>query len=208
METINEIIKIWNDNKVTYCEMDFSCGGDSMNEWSFTFYTDDDTIVNDDLYQYFDDEVFKRVDFYVNSDGHYLGENGIVHIEMNNGGDDFEYSKNAQSEWSETISSEILIKLTDEQVEFIRLNVADFNGGFDEGVNVNYKRDFVMTDKLEKLEKELLDLIENTTTHFTPNTDDELQEYHRFETEDDLVNENNELVITIHNEVYIYTDSE
>lgn len=208
MKTINEIIKIWNDNKVTYCEMEFSCGGDSMNDWSFTFYTDDDTIVNDDLYCYFDDEVFKRVDFYINSDGHYLGEHGIVHIEMNNEGDEFEYSKNAQSEWSETISSEILIKLTDEQAEFIRLNVADFNGGFDEGVNVNYKRDFIMTDKLEKLEKELLDLIENTTTHFTPNTEDELQEYFRFETEDDLVNENNELVITIHNEVYIYTDSE
>lgn len=208
MKTINEIIKIWNDNKVTYCEMDFSCGGDSMNEWEFVFYTDDDTIVNDDLHDYFDDEVFKRVDFYVNSDGHYLGEYGKVHIELNDEGDDFEYSKNAQSEWSETISSEILIKLTDEQAEFIRLNVADFNGGFDEGVNVNYKRDFIMTDKLEKLEKELLDLIENTTTHFTPNTEDELQEYFRFETEDDLVNENNELVITIHNEVYIYTDSE
>lgn len=204
-----DTIKLWNEKNIKYCEMEFSCGGDSMNDYTFTYFTEADSFHDSDLDNYFDNEVYHNVNFYVNSDGHYLGENGIVHIELDDEGENFTYSKSAQSEWTETIDSELLIQLTDEQAEFIRKNVSDINGGFDEGVNINYSRNFIMTDREEELQKEIELLVEGDTAHFEPNTDEEMQEWYRYESnENNIVNDKNELVINMHNDYYMYTDSE
>lgn len=209
METI-EVIKIWKEKKITHCEMEFSCGGDSMNDYSFRYFTEDGSFKDGELTDsYFDNEVYRHIDFYVNSDGHYLGEQGIVYIEIDDSGDDFTYSKSAQSEWSESIENELYIQLTDEQVEFIRKNVSNINGGYDEGVNINYSRSFIMTDREEEIQKELELLIEGKTANFEPETDEELQEWYRFESGEFIsINENNQLLINMRNEIYLYTDSE
>jgi hypothetical protein len=66
-----------------------------------------------------------------------------------------------------------------------------------------------MTDREEELQKELELLIEGDTAHFEPNIDEEMQEWYRYETnEDNIVNDKNELVIIMHNDYYMYTDSE
>ena len=204
-----DTIKLWNEKNIKYCEMEFSCGGDSMNDYTFTYFTEADSFHDSDLDNYFDNEVYHNVNFYVNSDGHYLGENGIVHIALDDDKENFTYSKSAQSEWTETIDSELLIQLTDEQAEFIRKNVSDINGGYDEGVNINYSRNFIMTDREEELQKEIELLVEGDTAHFEPKIDEEMQEWYRYETnEDNIVNDKNELVIIMHNDYYMYTDSE
>jgi hypothetical protein len=138
-----------------------------------------------------------------------MGEQGVVQIVLEEGDEDFTYSKTAQSEWNETIENDLLIQLTDEQAEFIRKNVSDINGGYDEGVNINYSRSFIMTDREEELQKELELLIEGDSSNFEPDTDEELQEWYRFESGESIsINENNQLLIIMHNETYVYTDSE
>jgi len=72
-------IKLWKENNIERCVMEFSCGGDSMNETDFTLYDKSgEEVICDELTDYFEDIVYKEVDFYEVSDGHYMGEFGQV----------------------------------------------------------------------------------------------------------------------------------
>ncbi len=80
-----EIVELWKKLGVSKCEASFMCGGDSMNEMSFTYFDKESEEIPEaksELDDYFDDVIYDKVDFYVNSDGHYMGENGVVHIEL------------------------------------------------------------------------------------------------------------------------------
>ena len=75
----NEAIALWKELGITTANMEFSCGGDSMNDYHFSFYNSENKEVQSgELESFFDDEVFRGVDFYVNSDGHYIGEFGKI----------------------------------------------------------------------------------------------------------------------------------
>ena len=79
----NEAIALWKELGITSATMEFSCGGDSMNDYHFNFYNSENKQVeNGELDSFFDDEVFREVEFYVNSDGHYIGEFGSVEITL------------------------------------------------------------------------------------------------------------------------------
>lgn len=156
----NEAIALWNELGITRANMEFSCGGDSMNDYSFQFFDKDDNEVNGgELESFFDNEVFNRVSFYEASDGHYIGESGNVEITM--GDEDFEYYKNAESEWSETFTDSFDFKLTKEEYDFINEKVSNLNGGDSWGgsSNVNYKIDCIVTDEEEVLITNLMERI-------------------------------------------------
>ena len=89
-------VQQWKDNKVVKCEMEFSCGGDSMNDIDFYFHTKEGKVELPELADYFDSEVYKNIEFYVNSDGHYMGEAGEVVIVLEDNEEDFSYTKNAE----------------------------------------------------------------------------------------------------------------
>lgn len=73
MKTIPEI-KLWKELGITSCTMEFSCGGDSMNDYNFTFYKTNNKkgknqpaviqIECQELTDYFDNQVFREVEFY------------------------------------------------------------------------------------------------------------------------------------------------
>jgi len=204
-----EIIKLWKENKIDYIEFRFSCGGDSMNDTEITIYDEDfNEVENSEISDYFDNEVYKEVEFYVNSDGHYLGESGEVIIRLNEAGDDFEYSKNSTSEWSEQVTEEAEIELTDDEVKFIKENVSDINGHIYDGVNTNYKRDFIMTDKEETMVSELEKKINDFSVgyDFDRNIDGEETDWCIFTTGDDIEFNGNKLKISISREYYVYTE--
>jgi len=206
-----QAIALWNNNGIVRAEMEFYCGGDEMGDYSFVYFNADDEIVECcDLDDFFDKAVFDRVDFYVNSDGHYMGESGTVHIELNTDEEEiyFTYSKSAQSEWQETITNTLTIHLTDEQIAYLKEYVRSFNGGSDENVNFNYSKDFIMTDEHERIEKEIATILEETTNDYEPETDNELNEWYNYQNEEPMFNEHNELLVEMNNEVYVYTDSE
>jgi len=165
--TTQEAIKLWKELSITECIMEFSCGGDSMNDYSFQFFNGNKKVESPELDSFFEDEVFKQVEFYVNSDGHYIGEAGEVHIELDDSDEEehtFTYSKSAQAEFSERFSSYGELKLTKKEVEFIKENILNINGG-DGEINVNFKRDFILSDEddvlLEKLKNKIDDFAVN-----------------------------------------------
>jgi hypothetical protein len=206
-----QAIALWNNNGIVRAEMEFYCGGDEMGDYSFVYFNaDDEEVECKELDDFFDKAVFDRVDFYVNSDGHYMGESGTVHIELDTDEEeiDFTYSKSAQSEWNETITNTLTIHLTDEQIAYLKEYVRSFNGGSDENVNFNYSKDFIMTDEHERIEKEIATILEETTNDYEPKTDNELNEWYNYQNEEPMFNEHNELLVEINNETYVYTDSE
>jgi hypothetical protein len=213
---MENIIKLWKELGVTHIDFEFTCGGDSMNDTTLNIHKGDDIIENETLSSYFDNEVYKRIDFYVNSDGHYMGESGNVLIELNNEEDDFDYMKSAQSEWCERITSDVEVELTDEEIEFVREFVRDINGGESEDVNFNYKKDFIINQKRKELIDSIGKKVSSVCDDFTPELegDGELNEWYSYTTNEDDITDSevlikgNKIIVKVSNEYYVYTDSD
>lgn len=206
METM---IKDWKEAGIGYAKFIFSCGGDSMNDYHFEYFTEDhDEIPSFEHETELEDMVFKRVEFYVNSDGHYMGEDGTVTIELNEEEDDFIFSKEAESEYCERITSEVTIVLTDEEVDYVNKYVADIIGGEDQNHDVNYKINFIKTHELDEIEKSIFEKIEDVTGSFSPDVDGEVTDFYSFsltnEGSEDIKIDGNELTCYVDNEYYTY----
>lgn len=204
-----EMIKIWKDLNIHRCEMQFFCGGDSMGDTIFTFYdTLNNSIGSSELEDYFENEVYNHVEFYVNSDEHYIGEEGIVKITLD--GDEFKYIKDAQSGWSENISNILKIKLTPEMVKFIKDNVSNINGGEGDSI-VNFSKDLILSDNDSKVLENIKATIGGVAEEFCPTVDGNLDEWYTFTTNEDgedIEIINDELSLQMENSYTTYTDSE
>lgn len=154
MET-DRILEIWKEKNIARVEFNFSCGGDSMGETYFQIWNNkEEEIEEEEIVNYFEENVYKNVDFYLNSDGNYQGESGTVIITLND--DDFNYSKSSSSEYSEQETFEVDVELTDEEVSFIKNYVSTINCSTEsDNVNFNYSTDFIMTDELIEIESNL-----------------------------------------------------
>lgn len=216
MESVEKIIQLWKELEITHIDFEFTCGGDSMNDTTLVIYKGDEVIENGTIDAYFENEVYNRVEFYVNSDGHYMGESGNVHIELNEDEDDFNYSKSAQSEWCERTTNEIGVELTDEEVAFIKEFVRNLNGGESEHPNLNYKKDFIIGDKEQQLIDSISKKVDDACRDFTPEIEGngEVNEWYSFTTNEDDITDSeiafkgNKLLVTITNEYYVFSDSE
>ena len=199
-ENVNEIIQEWKKLNVGEVRFVFSCGGDSMNETSFEISDVNGKTIDENLCgnltSYFEDEVYRRVEFYVNSDGHYIGEFGNVSITLNDE-DDFDYYKSSSSEWSESYTEEVKIPISDEEKKFIQTYISDFSGEND-SLDYNYKTDFVLTNEME-------DLLSNLETRITETCNDyefeepigDQQDEIRYESNGEVTIDNNELSVWV-----------
>ena len=175
---------LWKENKITECRMTFSCGGDSMNDYEFTFYKGNKEIENDELKNFFEDEVFRRVEFYEASDGHYIGEFGEVVIKLNEDDEDepdFEYEKFSKSEWSENYTEKMEVELTKAEVSFLN-KVTSIVGGED-GNAINYKEDTILSDKEEKISEAILKKIDDEAIDYEfKDANGDAEDFYRFTT--------------------------
>ena len=205
METM---VKAWKEAGIDKAVMNFSCGGDSMNDWNYEYYNKDgDEIVGFELETELEDETFKRVDFYVNSDGHYMGESGTVEIILNEEENDFEFLKCAESEWNEHIDTEVILELTEEQFNFVKNYVETIQGTSDDfEPDVDYSKNFILTEELVELQKSIFQIVMDEAESVEPYVDGELQEYYSYSLQYDQ--EKEEAVLTVTNEYYSYTSSE
>lgn len=182
----NEIIELWKKLDIQRCEMEFSCGGDSMNETDFTFYDSQDKQVDaDELESYFENEVYNQVEFYEVSDGHYMGEFGQVVITLEDEDDEpfFQYDKQSQSEWEEREIEVMKYDLTDSEVKFLTEKVDSIVGGED-GQAINYKTDCVLSDEEEELSEKLLqDIADAANEYDFQDADGEPQDWFTFSTD-------------------------
>lgn len=181
---LKQVIKIWQELNIDRAVFDFSCGGDSMGDTSLSFFDKKDNIVNsDELETYFGNQVYNKVSFYDSSDGYYQGESGSVTITFDNDAQDFNYSKQSEAEYSERYTRNGYLKLTDEQVKFIKNYVDNINGAEGEGFSMNFSCDFIMGDKEEEIADELEELIGNFVDSFEfQNVEGEPEDWYTFTT--------------------------
>ena len=211
--TKEQIIELWKKLNVTSVDFKFSCGGDSMNDTEIEIYTKNGVIVNDEIETFIDNEVYREVNFYEASDGHYQGESGVVEIVLEGEGEDedFVYSKSSESEWSENFTEVVKVKLTDTEIKFIRDNIEQIMGE-DSRIDFAYKEDTFLTDEDEDFVANLHKKIENEIANYEPKVDEgELQDYNNFNTDDNegiVINDEGELVVEVNYSVTIYRDSE
>lgn len=206
---MNEIIDLWKKLDITKGEFIFSCGGDSMNETEFRFWNSKNEEVEDsELENYFESEVYREVDFYEVSDGHYMGEFGTVIIVLEEDDDEpyFSYDKESQSEYEERLSEVMKYELTDDEVKFITEKVQSIVGGED-GQAINYKGDCLLSDEEVELSEKLLDNLWNTAGDYEfENADGEPQEWFVFTTsideEDEIIIEDNKLSVEVQRTYY------
>ena len=208
----NEIIELWKKLDIQRCEMEFSCGGDSMNETDFTFYDSQDKQVDaDELESYFENEVYNQVEFYEVSDGHYMGEFGQVVITLEDEDDEpyFQYDKNSQSEWEEREIEVMKYDLTDSEVKFLTEKVDSIVGGED-GQAINYKTDCVLSDEEEEMSEKLLqDIADAADEYEFQNADGEPQEWFTFTTDTgngEIEIEDNKLSVEVQRSYYQLKD--
>jgi hypothetical protein len=211
--TKKEIIQLWKENDVDHIDFVFSCGGDSMGDTYVVIYDSNEVVIeNKDIADYFDNEVYNAVTFYVNSDGAYMGEDGTVTITFEEVDDDeldFTYSKSSTEEWNETESFSEVINLTDEEVEFIDHYCKDFNGNMGEDTNnVNYKTDFIQTDELVAIEENLIAKISDFFNDYEHNLE-EVSDWNYYEIDCETLDKDKKTVeIIMSFQHYVYKDSE
>lgn len=217
MSERNDIIKLWKEKNIAYAKFEYNCGGDSMGDSQLFFYDKDGNEITSgvaEIDSYLNDEVYREVDFYVNSDGHYIGEAGYVHIELDEDDEEggFTYSKNSQYEYNESHESDMEFHLTPEEKAFIEAHVLNINGGEDNAIAVNYKHDFLMTDEEEELVEELKQNIDKACEEYTPKDDYEgdLQDWYRYTTNEqgtDIEFKDDMLIIHMSNSTTVYKDN-
>ena len=183
---MQEIIKIWKEKNIDHINFNFSCGGDSMNDTSIEIFDKEGELVEDsELEKYFDDQTYKNVEFYVNSDGHYQGEFGVVEITLNDEEDDFSYSKSSSSEWNESCDNNVDIELSDKETKFVADNVLNINGGED-NCQINFKRDFILTNEQEETLKGLEEKISEFARDYVPkDIEGEINDWHSYTTNEE-----------------------
>lgn len=174
METSNvelSPIELWKKFGIVRGEFEFQCGGDQMNDTDIKFFNDkNEEVVCNELADYIDGEIYNQVDFYVNSDGHYQGESGVVTIEFEEDEDEEEggrltYDKQSESEWNESFDEVGYCELTPEEVEIVQKYIHSFVGGGD-GEAINYKGDCILNDREEALLESLAQKICDFATEY------------------------------------------
>jgi hypothetical protein len=216
---LQEALQRFKELNLEQAVLTFDCGGDSMGNTEWELQNANGEVVEDDeLKDFFDNEVYNKVDFYVNSDGHYNGEAGIVTVTIETDGDEefFSYDKDATSEWTEQCINTIEVKLTPAMAAFISEYVSNINGG-DSGFTINYKKDLFLSDEQETLVDEIETLIQEDCEQYEPEMDDEdgsLEDWFNYttNTEDDdeltelTIKDENILLVRITNSYTVFKE--
>lgn len=178
--TTEEAIKIWKEQKLVKCALNFSCGGDEMGDMNWEFEGESGDTDSSDLEAYFNDVIFDKVQFYVNSDGHYQGEAGTVLIILEEDSTDFTYVKEAEAEYEETINIEVEVEFSPEAALFIKENASNVRQEYSGSVDITYKKDVVITDKeqllIDEITEKLKERIHGFSYELGEDDDEELDE--------------------------------
>ena len=214
MSEKEKIIQLWKENGVANIDYEFDCGGDSMGETTLNILDKEGELIEcKEIEDYFENIIYDNVEFYVNSDGHYMGERGnvYVYLEENEGEPYFDYSKSSMEEYNEREDFDVMIELSDEEIEYISLYVNNINTSWGDDVNFNYGTDFIQTDRHEELEKSIGEKLIKFYDDYEPDVLGELSDsdvsFNTNEDENVIVIEDNKLKVTLYFDSYVYKDA-
>lgn len=213
---LETIIELWNKNEITSCTMNFSCGGDSMNDYNFECYSKKSKnktklLENKDTQEiigFLEEEVFKKIDFYECSDGHYIGESGTVEITLE--GDEFDYYKDATSEYNENRDETMKFELSEEEVNFIKDYITRIDGEEGGSFDVTYSKDFIMTEEQDTLLDNLRERLDDESCDYSFNDDSgECLDFYRWTMDSGDLNEEEKTIdVLVEKTFVIYQPSE
>ena len=163
-DDLKEVLSIWEDKKINFVNFNFNCGGDSMGDTDFTIDSEIPLTEKEEeiICDYFKYEVYNNVEFYVNSDGYYLGERGNVEITLKDEDEDyFEYEKFSISEYSESVNVEIEVSVSKELSDLFKNKVEEsVIRSYDDLPHNNFFEDCVLYNaEIELLNKFMLEAI-------------------------------------------------
>jgi len=177
---MEELIKEWLEKGVDRAEFEFSCGGDSMNDASLVFFDKEskEIIMSNESRETLDNDIYSNVEFYENSDGHYQGEHGTVLVEFNVEENEFNYSKSATEEWSESFSDSITIEIAPELHKFCKEYVFEISGEH-RYLDIEYEKDFYINSEKSKMLEDIQEIINETMYNHEPEdtSEGELEDY-------------------------------
>lgn len=202
---MQEAIKLWKECKVQSATFNFNCGGDSMNDTSWDIVAKKNKKKVGELESLLDDLVYKEVEFYEASDGHYQGEFGTVEVELDEDGDGdnavLYFNKYSTSEYQESFSEEIRVEINETEKRLFTDYIENFQGGRDDTAVINYKMDCILTEEEERVIYGLIDRVnliaedvEITTDDYDPDINNGGDDWYRFEMSEI---EENELVVSV-----------
>lgn len=209
---IETAVDLWKSHQVEKCEMNFSCGGDSMNDYNFDFLDKDgkSVDVSKELSDEIEIRVFNEVHFYEASDGYYIGETGVVYITLDDDGEIFTFTKTAESEFSEQYTERTILKLEDSEVKFINEKVLNINGGDGDCV-INFKTDCILSDEEEVIHDTLKEKVKDFAEDYEfIEAEGEQEDYYTFSTNeegDEIDIVDNNIKITINRNFLVYKES-
>ena len=208
-----KIIQLWKEKGVASIDYEFDCGGDNMGETTLNILDKEGELIEcKEIEDYFENKIYDNVEFYVNSDGHYMGERGnvYVYLEENEGEPYFDYSKSSTEEYNEREDFDVMIELSDEEIEYVDLYVNNINTGWGSDMNFNYKTDFIKTDRHEELEKSIDEKLTKFYDDYEPELEGENSEtdmsLNTNEDENVITIEGNKLKVTLYYESYVYRE--
>jgi hypothetical protein len=150
-----------------YCK--FYCGGDSMSDIEYSVNLASGEEPGIDIWTYIDEDylenlVYKHIEFYVNSDGHFLGESGTVVIRLVKADDNYvlDFVKHSESEYESAFSAdtEDIFNLDHDAYAMARFAAENVDraqvGGWDRVYNCEFRHDCMMPEGFhEWLEKDM-----------------------------------------------------
>lgn len=177
---MEKLIEEWKEKGVDRAEFEFSCGGDSMNDTSLVFFDKEDkeVIMSNESRETLDNDIYKEVEFYVNSDEHYQGEHGTVLVEFNVEENQFNYSKSATEEWSESFTDIIELEIGPELHKFCKEYIFEISGEHSYS-DIEYAKDFYINSEKLKMLKDIQKIINEAVDDHEPEdkSEGELEEY-------------------------------
>jgi DNA repair exonuclease SbcCD nuclease subunit len=196
--TLPEMLEIWKNERIGRIVLQFSCGGDSMNDMTWEIYDADDNLKDQKsspnlirLVQYMENDVFQRVNFYDISDGHYMGEMGTVTITAEE--DYFSYEKDAMMQFEEMFSDNVNIKLDNDEIQFLKDNVERIMWDNDNTEETIYSRDMILNENdmslMTNVRSKIMEVINNHTIKI-PEGDNEYAEYAEYCEYESVIAEN------------------
>lgn len=206
-----QIIQLWKEKGVESINYEFDCGGDNMGETTLNILDKEGELIEcKEIEDYFENKIYDNVEFYVNSDGHYMGERGNVYVYLNDEQDGFDYSKSSMEEYNEREDFDVMIELSDEEIEYISLYVNNINTGWGDDMNFNYGTDFIKTDRHEELETSIGEKLTKFYDDYEPELLGELSgadmSLNTNENENVITIEGNKLKVTLFYESYVYKE--
>jgi hypothetical protein len=212
--TEKEVIQLWKEKGVQSIDFEFDCGGDNMGGTTLNILDKEgNSIECKEIEDYFENKIYDNVEFYVNSDGHYMGERGNVYVYLEEEDEEepyFSYSKSSMEEYNEREDFDVMIELSEEEIEYISLYVNNINTGWGDNINFNYGTDFIKTDRHEELEKSIDEKLTKFYDDYEPELLGENSEtdmsFNTNEDENVITIEGNTLKVTLYYESYVYKE--